>query len=96
MLEKQIERALVKAVKSAGGLCLKWVSPGWDGCPDRIALFGDGCEGRIGFIEVKAPGGRARRLQMVRHKQLRDMGFKVFILDDLDYIPKIIEKIKGN
>lgn len=90
MTEKQIERALVKAVKSAGGLCLKWVSPGWDGAPDRIVLLLDGCVGRVGFVEVKAPGGRAR------HKHLRALGFKVFVLDDPDHIPMIIEEIKSS
>lgn len=94
MLEKQIEQALVKAVKDAGGLCLKWVSPGWDGAPDRIALFGDDRQERIGFIEVKAPGGKARKLQQVRHRQLQAMGFKVFVLDDPKNIPMIIEEIK--
>lgn len=94
MSEKQIEQALVKAVKDAGGLCLKWVSPGWDGAPDRIVLFGDGLIGRIGFVEVKAHGGRVRKIQRVRHKQLRKLGFKVFILDDPKNIPMIIEGIK--
>ena len=94
MSEKQIEKALVKAVKDAGGLCLKWVSPGWDGVPDRIVLFGDDCFGRIGFVEVKAHGGRVRKIQQIRHKQLRDMGFRVFILNDPKNIPMIIEEIK--
>ena len=95
MSEKQIERALIKAVKDAGGLCLKWVSPGWDGAPDRIVLFGDNGIGRIAFVEVKAPGGKARKIQQVRHRQLRSMGFKVFVLDDPNYIPMIIEEIKA-
>ncbi len=94
MSEKQIEQALVKAVKSAGGLCLKWVSPGWDGAPDRIVLFGDSYIGRIAFVEVKAPGGKVRKIQRVRHQQLRKLGFKVFVLDDPNYIPLIIEEIK--
>lgn len=95
MSEKKIERALIKAVKDAGGLCLKWVSPGWDGAPDRIVLFGDNCVGRIAFVEVKAPGGKVRKIQQVRHRQLRSMGFKVFVLDDPNYIPMIIEEIKA-
>jgi len=94
MPEKQIERALIKAVKSAGGLCLKWVSPGWDGAPDRIVLFGDGFTGRVGFVEVKAHGGKVRKIQQVRHRQLRQLGFKVFVLDDPADIPRIIEEIK--
>ena len=59
MLEKQIERALVKAVKDADGLCLKWVSPGWDGAPDRIVLFGDGHTGRIGGEGSRRQGKEA-------------------------------------
>ena len=95
MSEKQIERALIKAVKDAGGLCLKWMSPGWDGAPDRIVLFGDNGVGRIAFVEVKAPGGKVRKIQQVRHRQLRKMGVKVFVLDDPNYIPMIIEEIKA-
>lgn len=95
MSEKQIERALIKAVKDAGGLCLKWVSPGWDGAPDRIVLFEDNGIGLISFVEVKAPGGKVRKIQQVRHRQLRSMGFKVFVLDDPNYIPMIIEEIKA-
>ena len=94
MAEKQIEQALIKAVKSAGGLCLKWISPGWDGAPDRIVLFENNGVGRIGFVEVKAHGGKVRKIQRIRHKQLRDMGFKVYVLDDPNYIPMIIEGIK--
>lgn len=91
MTEKQIEQALVKAVKAAGGLCPKWVSPGFDGAPDRIALFGDG---KVGFIEVKRPGGKPRKIQKLRHAQLRHLGFPVFVLDDPADIPKVIRRIR--
>ena len=53
MREKQIEHALVMAVKAAGGMCPKLVSPGTDGMPDRMILLP---KGHIGFVEVKAPG----------------------------------------
>jgi len=39
MREKEIEQKLVRAVKAAGGICPKWVSPGMDGVPDRIVLL---------------------------------------------------------
>ena len=91
MAEKQIERALVRQVTKSGGLCLKWVSPGWDGVPDRICLFDDG---KIGFVEVKSRGQKPRRLQIVRHEQLRQLGFKVFVLANPDDIPRIIDEIK--
>ena len=52
MREKHIEQCLVRDVKASGGICLKLVSPGTDGMPDRMILL-PGC--RIGFVEVKAP-----------------------------------------
>lgn len=39
MNEKIIERKLVKTAKNMGGIALKFVSPGFDGVPDRIVLF---------------------------------------------------------
>lgn len=51
MREKQVEQALVKAVKASGGICPKFVSPGLSGVPDRLVLLPNG---RIGFVEVKA------------------------------------------
>ena len=39
MRESRIERRLASAVKTQGGLCLKFISPGWDGAPDRLTLL---------------------------------------------------------
>ena len=44
-----------------GGICPKLVSPGFDGMPDRMVLLPNG---RIGFVEVKAPGEKPRPLQL--------------------------------
>lgn len=92
MREKQVEQKLVKAVREAGGLCPKLVSPGMDGMPDRLVLMGDG---HIGFVEVKAPGKKARPLQLARHRQLRTLGFQVFVLDDPEQVPIILTAIRG-
>ena len=51
--EKQIEQSLVKAVKNMGGIAPKFVSPGFDGMPDRIVLLPHGL---MAFVEVKTPG----------------------------------------
>ena len=93
MREKQIERKLVNAVKAQGGMCPKLVSPGTDGMPDRLVLLP---KARIGFVEVKAPGKEPRPLQAKRHKELRDLGFQVFILDDPEQIPSILKEAGGN
>ena len=53
MREKTIEQKLVTAVKKHGGICPKFVSPGFDGMPDRLVLLP---HGRFAFVEVKAPG----------------------------------------
>ena len=72
MREKVIEQKLVAEVKKRGGICPKWVSPGFDGMPDRIVLlpgrhFGGGqgsgrtSETAAGFTapasdEIRLPG----------------------------------------
>ena len=91
MSEKLIEQKLVKAVKAAGGCCPKLVSPGTDGMPDRIVLMPGG---RIGFVEVKAPGKKPRQLQVKRHEKLRALGFLVFVLDDPEQIPGILREVE--
>lgn len=92
MQEKYIERKLVKAVKEMEGIALKFVSPGFDGMPDRLVLLP---MGRIAFVEVKSPGKKPRPLQLARHEMLRKLGFKVFILDDAADIEKILKEIGG-
>ena len=61
-LERDIERALVSMVKRRGGLCLKWVCPGFAGVPDRIILLPGA---RVIFAEIKRPkGGRVSRAKI--------------------------------
>lgn len=90
MREKAIEQKLTLMVKRQGGICLKFVSPGFDGVPDRIVLLPGGC---MAFVEVKAPGEKPRPLQTSRHKLLRRLGFKVYILDDPAQIGGILDEI---
>ena len=71
-------------------MCEKWNSDS-SGWPDRIVLLPDG---KIGFVEVKAPGEKPRKLQVHRHDQLRALGHKVFVLDDLGQIGGIIDAIQ--
>ncbi|MBQ1406315.1 MAG: VRR-NUC domain-containing protein [Oscillospiraceae bacterium] len=91
MREKSIEQKLVKAVKAAGGICPKLVCPGFDGMPDRLVLLP--C-GRLGFVEVKAPGKKPRPLQTARHEMLKRLGFKVYLLDRPEQIGGILDGIQ--
>ena len=92
MLEKFIEKKLVARIKREGGLCPKFVSPGSDGWPDRIVLMPGG---RIAFVELKAPQGRLRPIQVQRHAQLRDLGFIVYVVNDADQIPEVLELLRA-
>lgn len=60
MLEKDIEKYLVKCVAQAGGKAYKFVSPSNRGVSDRIVCLPDGT---THFIELKRPGGKVSPLQ---------------------------------
>ena len=91
VLEKSIEQKLVREVRQRGGLCLKFVSPGFDGVPDRIVLMP---KGRMAFVEVKAPGRKPERLQAARHEMLQRLGFRVYVLDRAEQIGGVIDAIQ--
>jgi uncharacterized protein YaaR (DUF327 family) len=90
MREKAIEHHLVMETEKAGGKALKFVSPSFAGMPDRLILLADG---KMGFVEVKAPGQKPRPLQLKRHAMLRRLGYKVFVLDAIEEIPGVLETI---
>ena len=92
MLERFIEQKLVARVKREGGLCPKFVSPGSDGWPDRLVLMPGG---KIAFVELKAPQGKLRPIQVQRHAQLRDLGFLVYVINDPAQIPEALELLKA-
>ena len=91
-MKKIIEQNFRTAVRNAGGLAVKFVSPGLDGMPDRLALLPGG---RMAFVEVKAPGKKPRPLQEARHRMLRRLGFRVYVLDDEKQIGGIIDEIQA-
>jgi hypothetical protein len=92
MKEKDIELKLKNTVKSMGGIALKLMSPGFDGLPDRLVLLP---YGKIAFVEVKVKGQKPRPLQETRHRQLRQLGFRVYILDDEGQIHPMLAEIGG-
>ena len=92
MREKVIEQKLVAEVKKRGGICPKWVSPGFDGVPDRLVFL----PGKhFGLVEVKAPGEKPRALQVSRHRLLEKLGFHTYILDGIEQIGGILDEIQA-
>ena len=93
MREKQIENKLASEVKKAGGIALKFVSPSFDGMPDRLVLLPDG---HIAFVELKAPGKKPRLLQLARHRLLRSLGFRVYVIDSVDQIGGMLDEVRAS
>ncbi len=88
MLEKQIEEYLKKRVKALGGLCLKFISPGSSGVPDRICVLAK----RVIFVECKRPDGILAPSQKLMQKRLTDLGAEVFTVYSKGDIDEIFPK----
>ena len=63
-----------------------------NGMPDRLVLMPGG---RMGFVELKAPGKKPRLLQELRMRQLRRMGFLVAVVDNVAQIDYVLRRIGG-
>ena len=81
MLEKDIENALVRKVKTLGGMCEKFTSPGRRSVPDRIITLPNG---KIVFVEVKNTGKKPTELQLRDHERRRSLGCDVRVIDNMD------------
>jgi hypothetical protein len=84
ILEKQVEAYLCKRIKELGGICEKFTSPQKRSVPDRIVTL---TEGRIFFVEVKAPTGKLTEKQQLDHNVRVKLGCSVLTVyshDDVD------------
>ena len=89
MLERDIESKLRQPIRQLGGLCLKFVCPGFTGVPDRIILLPGA---RIVFVETKQPGKKERPRQRYVQGLLRRLGFTVYsTVDSVEKINRIVE-----
>jgi hypothetical protein len=80
MLESDIEYRVVDIAKKHGWLSFKFVSPAQRGVPDRIFIK----DGRIVFIEFKAPGKRPTALQDHIMRKMVDAGCEVHVCDSVE------------
>lgn len=92
-LEKEIEKKLKDMVQQHGGLCLKWVCPGWSGVPDRIVLLPGGY---VIFVETKRPkGGKLSELQKWWAKKLKALGFPCWVIWDENDLQSFKNMLEG-
>lgn len=79
-LEKDIEKELRKCMEKIDGKCLKFVSPGNNGVPDRVCIFPSG---ELVFTELKKPrGGRLSKIQLEQIRILLRLKQKVKLIWD--------------
>jgi len=91
MREKIIEKKLRLEAKKRGGIAIKFTSPGFAGVPDRMVLMR---KGKVAFVEVKTPGKQLEQLQIKRKRQLEELGFSVYMIDDIKQIGGILDEIE--
>ena len=89
--EKVIERKLVEAVKANGGMCIELLCDNLLGLPDRMVLMP---HSKIAFAELKTTGQKPRRIQVFMHNRLRNLGFRVEVIDTTKGINDFINSIK--
>jgi hypothetical protein len=88
--EKIIERKLVELTKQKGGLCIKLLTYQFIGLPDRMCLFPGG---KVIFVELKSTGEKPKKIQINVHKMLRNLGFRVEVVDTIRGVENLISEV---
>ena len=83
MLEKDIEKELIKRVKELGGMAEKFTSPAKRSVPDRLVTLPGG---RIIFVELKAHGKKPTPAQLRDHNKRIKLGCDVRVIDSMEGI----------
>jgi len=87
MLESQIENPVVDAAKANGYQVRKVCWFGGRNAPDRLFMK----PGRGFFIEFKAPGEAPRPGQVREIRRMREAGFEVHVIDNLEEGLRLVE-----
>ncbi len=91
--EKVLERKLNKTVKGLGGWGIKMLSIHINGLPDRFYLMPGG---KVFFAEIKTTKKKPKKIQLLVHKKIADLGFKVLIIqssEDIEYYLPLIKHL---
>lgn len=87
--EAQVEKYLHDTVAELGGFTYKLAVPGRRGYPDRLVKLPNA---DAFVVELKRPrGGRLSALQVVRHKEMRELGWRVYVCKNREEIDDVIE-----
>ena len=90
MLERDIERYLVRRTVEHGGKAYKWVSPGHVGVADRIVLLPGGV---VWFVELKTATGRLSPWQKVFAAEMRRMGMNYIVIKSKGEVDELLQRV---
>lgn len=85
ILEKKLSEEVQRVLR---GRAIKFSSQTDVGYPDRLCIVGDHCF----WVEVKTTGERPTPMQEFRHKELRRLGQRVYVVDSTASLNEVIEK----
>lgn len=92
MNEKLIEKKLREAVRRMGGKAIKFSSPYETGYPDRLILLPGG---RTFWAELKTTGKKPTEKQLLRQRELRDLGFISEVIDSEETLKNFLRNIEN-
>ena len=87
MKESELEKIFCGLAAQAGGKAYKFISPGNSGVPDRLVVLPGG---RIGFVELKRPGGIPGKQQRYRQAELKRLGCYTAVVDSAECAGAVI------
>lgn len=98
MRERDIERYLVKRVKTLCGEVRKVQWVGRAGAPDRVVMFPPWRYGnqvprgvaQTTWVELKAPGVKPEAHQLREHERMRAMGQRVVVIDSFEAVDELL------
>ena len=90
LLERDIERYLVRRAIEHGGKAYKWVSPGHVGVADRIVLLPGGV---VWFVELKSSTGRLSPLQKIFAADMARMGMQYSVLRSKEEVDELLQRV---
>jgi hypothetical protein len=89
MKESAIEKWFLEEVSKRGGQCIKLT--GYIGIPDRLVLMPGGL---AAFVELKAPTGRAAKIQTLWQERITRLGFPSFITAQKDTLINLLDVLE--
>lgn len=88
--EAYVENYLRDRCREDGYMCMKFVSPGNAGVPDRIIIG----HGEVFFVETKAKGQKPRQQQVSMIEQMRANGAEVHVIDTREGVDELLASRK--